>query len=73
MRGTVQNALRDRTSQVDWKLAKYDHYRDFDTVVDSQFRDYPELAGRDDQHHDARRARICCRYPGGRCNRDNPE
>jgi hypothetical protein len=42
-------------------------------VVDSQFRDYPELAGRDDQHHDARLARICGRYPGGRCNRDNRE
>jgi hypothetical protein len=42
-------------------------------VVDSQFRDYPELAGRDGQRHDARRTRICCRYPGGRCNRDNRE
>lgn len=29
----MQNALRDRTSQANWKLAKYGHYRDFDTVV----------------------------------------
>ena len=37
------------------------------------FGDHPEPAGRDDQHHDARRACAGGRHPGGRCHGDDRE
>ena len=40
------------------ELAKYDHYRHFDPIVDSQFGDHAEPPRRDDQHHDTRRAAL---------------
>ena len=50
------------------KLAKHDHHRHFDSIVDSQLGDHSELAGRDDQHHDARRPGFGRWHPGRRCH-----
>ena len=55
------------------QLAQHADHCGVDTAVDPDVGDGAERAGRDDQHHDARRPRARRRHPGRRCDGDDRE